>query len=192
MSTLGTIIVLAFIIVLALLGYFFNKTMPTDLKVAKPMYKTLVLYFSPADEVSDLAHEVHQAVGGDIIELKGNPAYTGHDKTRAFKEWITGATPEQITPIPDLANYDTIFIGYPIWFGTAPMVIKDLLKKNGFAGKDIVPFAMETAISGKRTRSIRLLRTHAPRAKVLPRLLLHKGQDNQVRIAAYLKETGLK
>lgn len=177
------------IVILTAIFALLTRVKPTELKAARPAKKMLVLYFSPAGVTAKVAQAIQRETGSDIFEIKGAKPYKGHPNRRAFFEWITGATPELAEKLPDLSQYDTIFLGYPVWYGTAPMVIKQALKQNNFADKNIVPFVYLNALSRNNGNSIRLIRQHAPRAKVLPRLML--AQPDQTKIAEYLRKVGL-
>lgn len=186
-----TILAIAVIVIILLTAIFamMTRVEPTQATASHPAQKILVLYFSPAGTTAKVAKEIARQLNADTFEIKGAKPYKGHPTHRAFWEWITGATPELAEPLPDLSAYDTIFLGYPVWYGTAPMVIKQALKSTSFADKNVVPFVHLTAISKNNGRSIRLIRQHAPRAIVLPRLMLAKPDAKAIN--DYLKKTKL-
>ena len=105
--------------------------------------KSLVLYYSQLGTTKQLAQLIQQRVGADIEEITlVTPYDTSFQKTieRCQQEMKDGILPE-INPLVSVVdNYDTIYIGYPIWFGTYAPPIATLLKNVDFTGKVIVPF----------------------------------------------------
>jgi flavodoxin len=129
--------------------------------------KTLVLYYSQTGTTQTVAEEFQKQLGADIERIEAVNPYDGDFQAtieRSGKERESGEWPE-IKPIQaNLADYDVIFIGYPIWFGTYAMPIATLLKENDFAGKTIVPFC--TFGSGGLNSSTANLKEALPGADV--------------------------
>ena len=89
-----------------------------------------------------VAKEIAAQTGADLIEVKPVQAYPdGYDECCdvALAEQEDNARPE-LVEIPDLSAYDTIYLGYPIWWGDLPMFMYTLLENGDFAGKTILPF----------------------------------------------------
>jgi flavodoxin len=89
-----------------------------------------------------VAKEIAAQTGAELIEVKPANTYPdGYDECCdvALAEQDEGARPE-LESIPDLAAYDTIYLGYPIWWGDLPMFMYTLLENGDFAGKTIYPF----------------------------------------------------
>lgn len=190
MLILGILVV---IVIIALIWrYFSHLVNPTDTKVEGGINKSLILYFSPAGKTKRLAHLVQQEISADIIEIEGVKEYSGDDKARAFREWITGATPEVKNKLDNIDKYDMVYLAYPIWYDTAPMIMNQVIKKHNFSNKYVVPVVSLNKASQGSGRSIRLIRHHAPRAKVLPRLLLQDDGKDLQRIQEYLKQINIK
>ena len=157
--------------------------------------KTLVLYYSQTGTTQAVAEELQRQLGADIECIEAVIPYDGDFQAtiqRAGDERKNGEIPE-IKPIQaNLADYDVIFIGYPIWFGTYAMPIATLVKENNFAGKTIVPFC--TFGSGGLSNSIEALKEALPEADI------RQGYGvRQARIEAapkeldrFLKENGFK
>ena len=116
--------------------------------------KSLVVYYSRVDEnysvgnISEgntavIAKMIAKATGSDIYEIKTVKPYP-----KAYRECTDVAKAEQrenARPAiqggsPDLAQYDTIFLGYPIWWGDLPMCVYTWLEANNLTGKKIIPF----------------------------------------------------
>ena len=115
--------------------------------------KTLVVYFSRADENYNvgivevgntelLAKEVVAKTGADEFKIEprdGYPAVYQEAIERATEERRAGARPEYVGDV-DISGYDTIFFGYPIWWGDLPMVVYSFIEKHDWSGKTVVPF----------------------------------------------------
>ena len=103
--------------------------------------KILVLYYSRSGNTRAVAEEIHTKVGGDIFQLKtARPYPESYDDVVeiAKKEKTSNARPAYAEPVPDLNSFNTVFVGYPCWWGTMPMVFFTLLGKYPLAGKTIV------------------------------------------------------
>ena len=105
--------------------------------------KTLILYYSQTGTTEKVAQELQSKLNADM-ELIGleNPysGTYGESVARVAKERESGVLPELLPLKADIAKYDTIFLGYPIWFGTYAMPIASLVKEYDFEGKHIVTF----------------------------------------------------
>lgn len=131
--------------------------------------KVLVIYYSQNGGTKAVAEEIANALGADMEAIEAVVPYDGN-----FQETIerSGAEREQgilpdIQPLQaDLAAYDLIFLGYPVWFGTYAPPIAKLLENPGFSGKKIVPFC--TFGSGGLLSSAKDLAEKLPDAEILP------------------------
>ena len=131
--------------------------------------KMLVLYYSQTSNTKAVAQEIATRLGADIEEIIAVNPYDGDFQAtieRGKKELDEGIFPE-IQPLKaDPAQYDVIFIGYPVWFGTyAPPVIT-WLNQVDLSGKKVVPFC--TFGSGGLDSSARDLAEAEPKAEILP------------------------
>lgn len=112
------------------------------------MGKTLVAYFSASGTTKRAADQLAGAIGGDLYEIRPAVPYTRADlnwmdkKSRSTLEMNDpAARPALADRDANIADYDTIFLGYPIWWYTAPSIIRTFLESYDFAGKTIVLFA---------------------------------------------------
>ena len=110
--------------------------------------KTLVAYFSwsSSHNTRTMAEYIAEETGGKLFEIKPAVPYTSNYNQvvdEARKELAEKARPALAENISqeEMASYDTIFIGYPIWWYDAPMIIYSFLESHNFAGKKIIPFA---------------------------------------------------
>lgn len=116
--------------------------------------KMLVAYFSLAGEqygvgvieegnTSIIAHMIAEQTGADLFEIKAvNPYPTSHSELLdvSRKEMADKARPEIADTVDNMDEYDTVFIGYPNWWGDMPMIVYNFLESYDLSGKTIVPF----------------------------------------------------
>jgi flavodoxin len=117
-----------------------DSTTNTDTKV-------LVAYFSATNNTRPLAEYVADAAGADLYEITPAVPYTSADlnyndsSTRATVEQNdASARPAISGSVENMADYDVVFIGYPIWWGQAPRIISTFLESYDLSGKTIIPF----------------------------------------------------
>jgi len=131
--------------------------------------KALVLYYSQTSNTKAVAQEIATRLGADMEEIVAVNPYDGDFQAtieRSMQEREQGITPE-IQPIKaDIAEYEVVFIGYPIWFGTYAPPVATFLNQVDLGGKKVVPFC--TFGSGGLDSSMRDLVAAEPDAKVLP------------------------
>ena len=130
--------------------------------------KILVLYYSQTSNTKAVAEEIARQLGADIEEIVPIKPYDGDFQAtieRGKQEMEQGSLPE-IQPITsDINNYDVVFIGYPVWFGTYAPPIAAFLDKTDLSGKKIVPFC--TFGSGGLESSVNDLKNAQPQAEIL-------------------------
>lgn len=112
------------------------------------MSRKLVAYFSATGTTAKLAETLAEAVGADIFEIVPKVPYTAADlnwqdkKSRSTIEMQDPASRPAIAAVRDnMADYDTIFVGFPIWWYVAPTIINTFLESCDLTGKTIIPFA---------------------------------------------------
>ena len=129
--------------------------------------KCLVLYYSETGTTKTVALELQKQLGADIESIEPEKPYSGNFQetiSRGQQELQSGEWPALKPLKKNLANYDIIFLGYPIWFGTYANPIVTLVKENNFAGKTVVPFC--TFGSGGLKTSYDALKKALPKATV--------------------------
>ncbi|MCM1121396.1 MAG: NAD(P)H-dependent oxidoreductase, partial [Eubacterium sp.] len=111
------------------------------------MSKILVAVFSASGVTKRVGEEIARIAGGDFFEIVPKDIYTGDDlnwmnkQSRSSVEMNNpSARPEIANQVSDMACYDTVIIGYPIWWSEAPRIIETFLESYDFSGKTIVPF----------------------------------------------------
>ena len=112
------------------------------------MSKKLVAYFSATGTTKEAAERLAKATGADLFEIRPTIPYTSADlnwmdkKSRSSMEMNDpDSRPEIAETVFNMADYDTVFIGFPIWWYVAPHIIHTFLESCDFSGKTLVPFA---------------------------------------------------
>ena len=157
--------------------------------------KKLVLYYSETGSTKAVAEVLQKQLGADIEAIECVEPYSGDFQAtiqRNQRERESGVTPALKPLKKKIADYDVIFLGYPIWGGVYASPISTLLKEQDFAGKTIVPFC--TFGSGGLNTSSDALKAAQPKATIV------KGYGvRTARVAAaekeldrFLKENGYK
>ena len=154
----------------------------------------LILYFSHSGNTRTIANYIHNRVGGDIIELKTVTPYpSDYDAVvdQAQQEQRQNARPDISTTIPNLEKYDTVFIGYPNWWGTIPMPFFTLLERYPLGSKTIIPFC--THEGSRFGRSERDLQKLCPDARMLEGFEVRGSRVGraQADVDAWLRKLGL-
>ena len=110
--------------------------------------KTLVAYFSASGTTEGVAKKVAEAAGADIYEIKPEVPYTKADLDWMDKSSRSTIEMQDKSSRPaiadknaDISAYDTIFVGFPIWWYIAPTIINTFLESYDFSGKTIILFA---------------------------------------------------
>ncbi len=111
--------------------------------------KTLVVYFSATGNTEEAANLIAQATGGDLFELEPADPYTsedlnyGNEDSRVSREYADESL-RDVELVRDTVDnwdeYDTVFIGYPIWWGIAAWPVDTFVEANDFTGKTVIPF----------------------------------------------------
>ncbi|MGN0941203.1 MAG: flavodoxin [Selenomonadaceae bacterium] len=105
--------------------------------------KVLVVYFTWGGNTREVAQHIHDVIGGDVYEIRTVNEYpSDYDSCTkvAKKELEENARPELIGRNIRVDEYDTVFIGYPIWWYAAPRAVLSFVERYSFAGKEVVPF----------------------------------------------------
>ena len=144
-----------------------SLAMVTGIATSFAQQKVLVLYYSENGTTKTVAEELQKQLGADIEAVEAVEAYTGDFQAtvqRGNKERESGQWPA-IKPLKKkIADYDVVFLGYPIWYGTYANPMVTLIKEQDFAGKTIVPFC--TFGSGGLNTSSADLKKALPKAKI--------------------------
>ena len=114
----------------------------------KKAMKTLVAYFSATGTTEAVAKDLAEVTGATLYEIKPEVRYTAADLDWTVKTSRSSvemqdksSRPTIIKDLKDADSYDRIFIGFPVWWYTAPTIINTFIEEYGFAGKEVVFFA---------------------------------------------------
>lgn len=124
-----------------------ETTEASETEKESPFGKAVVVYFSCTGNTKSVAQKIASTVGCSTYEIVPAKPYSDEDlnyknkKSRATKEQNDDAArPEIEGTITDWSSYDTVFIGYPIWFAKAPRILCTFVESQDFAGKRVIPF----------------------------------------------------
>lgn len=123
-------------------GTVSNESKTDDVNIEN-MCNTLILYFSMSGNTETVANYIHEEIGGDIVKLETVQTYPeDYDELvdYAREEQRDNTRPELETAIENIEQYDTIFLGYPNWWGDMPMPIYSFLDQYDLSNKTIAPF----------------------------------------------------
>ena len=159
----------------------------------KATSKALVLYYSQGGTTKVVAEAIQQALGADIEEIVVVDPYDPDFNAtiaRGQQEMREGNFPAIRSLSSNLQDYDVIFLGYPVWFGTYANPIETVLKTADFSGKKVVPFC--TFGSGGLDTSERAIREKLPDAEVLPGYGVRAARIDAApaEVERFLKENG--
>lgn len=116
--------------------------------------KTLVVYFSAQNHTKTVAEKIAKNLDADIFEIEPEEEYTSDDlnwnnsDSRVSKEHNDESlrdTKLKTTKVDNWDEYDTVLIGYPIWWGIAAWPVDTFVKANDFSGKTVIPFCTSSS-----------------------------------------------
>ena len=140
--------------------------------------KSLVLYYSLTGTTERVARQIQQETGADILKVEPVKEYpTDYDTATkiAKQEQGANARPAVKTDLSSLAQYDTIYLGYPIWWNSMPMFFYTMLESGAFDGKTVIPFA--TSGGSSIDNSVEVIKELAPKARVKEGLTANARAD---------------
>lgn len=156
--------------------------------------RTLVVYFSATGNTKAVAEKIAELTGADIYEIVPAEPYTADDldynvsDCRANREMNdASARPAIGSDSIDVSGYDTVMIGYPIWWGTMPRIINTFLVTYDLSGKVILPFC--TSGGSGVSQSVSDIRSVEPDADVRAGLRARNAQDSGIE--SWLNENGI-
>ena len=136
------------------------------------MSKKLVAYFSASGVTAKLAETLAEAIGADMFEIVPEVPYTKADlnwQDAASRSTIEMKDPSSRPAIAakrdNMDNYDTVFVGFPIWWYVAPTIINTFLESYDLSGKTVIPFATSGGSGMGKTNE--KLQPSCPGAKLL-------------------------
>lgn len=156
--------------------------------------KTLVVYFSATGNTKAVAEEIVRLTGADLYEIVPADPYTDEDLNynnndcRANQEMNdASARPAIGSEVIDISAYDTVFVGYPIWWGTAPRIINTFLDTYDLSGKTVLPFC--TSGGSGISKSVSDIRAAEPDADVRDGLRASGANDSSIE--SWIADNGM-
>ena len=142
--------------------------------------KILVAYFSASGTTARVAEEIASAIGADLYEICPEVPYSSADlnwmdkKSRSSVEMNDPSSrPAIAAPVQDMEQYDTVFIGFPVWWYVEPRIVDTFLESYDFSGKTLIPFA--TSGGSGIEQALRSLQNHCPAASWAKGRLLNRS-----------------
>ena len=153
------------------------------------MAKALVAYFSASGVTKKLAENLAGAIGVDLFEIVPEQIYTDADlnwqdkNSRSSVEMRDKSSrPELADTNANIAEYNTIFVGFPVWWYVAPTIINSFLEAYDFSGKKVVLFA--TSGGSGFGKAVSGLQPSAPKAEIVEGEILN-GRPNGAKLKAF-------
>ncbi|MCD9125791.1 flavodoxin [Luteimonas fraxinea] len=146
----------------------------------EPERSRLVAYFSRSGNTRVIAGLIQRSVDADLFEIQPASAYPADylaTVEQARQERDSGFEPPLASGVADIAKYDTIYLGFPIWGTTTPPVIRSFLRQHDLSGKTLVPFVTHGGYGLGNAREI--LASHAPDARIEPPFSMEADQERR-------------
>jgi len=158
------------------------------------MSRKLVAYFSASGVTAKVAESLSEAIGADLYEIEPEVPYTKADlnwmdkQSRSTLEMNEPASRPAIKGMRDnMEDYDTVFVGFPIWWYVAPTIINTFLESYDLTGKTIIPFATSGGSAMGKTNE--KLQPSCPNSKLIEGKVFKKSAS-KADLAAWVD--GLK
>jgi flavodoxin len=155
--------------------------------------KILIAYFSWSGNTREMAKQIQEETGGDLFEIIAVSPYSSNYEEcieQAKNEQQNNARPALTAKIENMADYDIVFVGYPNWWGSMPMVLFTFLEQYDLNGKTIIPFC--THGNGRWGRSLDDLKQVCPNATILDGFAVYgnsvKSPETKKDISNWLQE----
>lgn len=156
------------------------------------MSKQLVAFFSASGVTAALAKTLADATGADLYEIKPEVPYSEADlnwndpQSRSTIEMQNQKIrPAIANQIANIAEYDVVFVGFPIWWYIAPTIINTFLESYDFSGKTIIPFA--TSGSSGMGETVKMLKPSVSDKAIVKEGMLLNGQPSQEMLAKWVE-----
>ena len=148
--------------------------------------KVLVAYFSASGVTKGVAEKIAEVTGGNLYQIQPEQPYTDADldwrdsTSRSSVEMKDlSSRPAIVGKVENIAQYDTVYVGFPIWWYTAPTIINTFIEANDFQGKVMIPFATSGGSTIDKAATD-LARTY-PNLNWQPGRLLNHANNDTIR-----------
>jgi flavodoxin len=154
--------------------------------------RTLAAYFSRSGNTRVVAGLIHRTLGTDLFEIRPATPYPEdylETVEQARQERDSSFEPSLEALVSDVQQYDTVYLGFPIWGETAPPIIRAFLTAHDLSGKTLIPFITHGSYGVGNSRSV--LASHAPKARIQDGFVMEADQERQTmnRVVAWLRPT---
>lgn len=142
--------------------------------------RILVACFSRTGNTRVIARQIRRAYGAELFDIQPAEAYPeDYEATvrQAEREREAGYRPPLAATVSNIAAYDAVFLGFPIWGTTAPSVIRSFLARHDLAGKTLVPFITHGGYGPGS--SLQVIADHAPGAHLLDAFIHRQDQERE-------------
>jgi flavodoxin len=151
--------------------------------------KTLVAYFSRSGNTRVVAGLLERSLGADVFEIRpANPYPADYLETveQARQERDSGYEPALASTVSNIADYGTVYLGFPIWGETTPPIIRSFLSAHDLAGKSLIPFVTHGGYGLGDSAAV--LASHAPQARIEKGFSKHADQERKTveQVTAWL------
>ncbi len=160
--------------------------MCTTVYAQKGEGKMLVAYFSATGTTEDVAEKIAAVTGGELHEIAPEQAYTDADldwNNRQSRSSVEMNDPKSRPALKEkkanMADYDVVYIGFPIWWGVAPHIVNTFIESHDLKGKTLIPFA--TSGGSGISQAVAALRKAYPELNWQDGKLLNRADERTIR-----------
>ena len=160
--------------------------MCTTVYAQKGEGKVLVAYFSATGTTEDVAEKIAAVTGGELHEIAPEQAYTDADldwNNRQSRSSVEMNDPKSRPALKEkkanMADYDVVYIGFPIWWGVAPHIVNTFIESHDLKGKTLMPFA--TSGGSGISQAVAALRKAYPELNWQDGKLLNRADERTIR-----------
>ena len=148
--------------------------------------KVLVAYFSATGTTEDVAEKIAAVTGGELHEIAPEQAYTDADLDWNNRQSRSSVEMNDLKSRPalkekkaNIADYDVVYIGFPIWWGVAPHIVNTFIESHDLKGKTLIPFA--TSGGSGISQAVAALRKAYPELNWQDGKLLNRADERTIR-----------
>ena len=153
----------------------------------------LIAYFSFSGNTATVANQIQELTEGDLFEIKTVEPYPEYNETLdiAQQEQKDNARPQLSASVENMDNYDVLFVGYPIWWSSAPMAVFTFLEEYDLSGKTVIPFC--THDGSQLGRSVTDITAVLPGSTILDALAVRGSSavDAKIDVRAWIDGLGI-
>jgi flavodoxin len=156
--------------------------------------RVLVAFFSRSGNTRVIAGLIQRGLGADLFEIRPANAYPEdylQTVEQARQERDSGFEPELESKVSALNDYDTVYLGFPIWGETAPPIVRSFLTAHNLTGKTLIPFNTHGGYGLGSSRQV--IAAHAPKSRLMDGFVMESEQERKTmeRVNGWLKDNCL-